>query len=112
MTKRKKRKIKTYGNSNLGSEVPEDATRCIKTIWSNFTNYQCQRKRGCGKDGLYCKQHDPERIEKKENTKYAKMEEKLKRDKERRLRIQVLLKMAEGLTMKELKKCHITFKIY
>lgn len=39
---------------------PEDVTRCIVSIWSDqFVpgGYQCSRKRGHGKDGLYCKQH-------------------------------------------------------
>lgn len=39
--------------------ILEDTTRCIEVVsdekgW-NF--YQCQRKRGYGTDGLYCKQH-------------------------------------------------------
>jgi len=45
--------------------VPEDKTRCIiKEVFSSerggFSAYicrQCRRKRGYGKDGLYCKQH-------------------------------------------------------
>lgn len=33
--------------------------RCEETIWdrSSWNHYQCQRKPGYGKDGLYCKQH-------------------------------------------------------
>jgi hypothetical protein len=40
--------------------VPEDKTRCIQEIWpssGSWVPYQCPRKRGYGKDGLYCKQH-------------------------------------------------------
>jgi hypothetical protein len=39
--------------------ISEDITRCIKSV-SDDTGwhfYQCKRKRGFGKDGLYCKQH-------------------------------------------------------
>jgi len=37
----------------------EDITRCIWEVWPNDTYipHQCRRKRGYGKDGLYCKQH-------------------------------------------------------
>jgi len=38
----------------------EDKTRCIERVWGTerFSTYhQCQRKRGHGPDGLYCKQH-------------------------------------------------------
>ena len=43
--------------------TPEDKTHCIEEVWPNWNRgggwipYQCQRKRGHGKDGLYCKQH-------------------------------------------------------
>ena len=39
---------------------PEDKTRCIVEVYSHHgfgAFYQCQRKRGHGKGGLYCKQH-------------------------------------------------------
>ena len=37
----------------------EDETRCIEKVFSNgsYISSQCSRKRGYGKDGLYCKQH-------------------------------------------------------
>ena len=37
----------------------EDTKRCIQEVWptDGWLPYQCQRKRGYGKDGLYCKQH-------------------------------------------------------
>lgn len=38
----------------------EDPVRCIKEVWpqdGRSIPYQCLRKRGHGKDGLYCKQH-------------------------------------------------------
>ena len=38
---------------------PEDKTRCIAEIqgWTPYFFRQCSRKRGYGKDGLYCAQH-------------------------------------------------------
>lgn len=39
---------------------PEDVTRCIQEIWGGDAwsrGSQCQRKRGHGPNGLYCKQH-------------------------------------------------------
>lgn len=39
---------------------PEDKMRCIEEVFSygrQFIPHQCQRKRGYGTDGLYCKQH-------------------------------------------------------
>lgn len=40
--------------------VLEDKTRCIKEVYpqgNTWIPYQCQRKRGYGPGGLYCKQH-------------------------------------------------------
>ena len=47
-----KRELRTYG-SNLYL-VKEDTTKCIESIWNNFNNHQCTRKRVVGD---YCKQH-------------------------------------------------------
>jgi hypothetical protein len=52
----KKKGLSTYG----GRVYPrmEDPTRCwdsVRGCTGDF--YQCSRKRGHGKDGLYCKQH-------------------------------------------------------
>ena len=58
MTDKKTKRI--YG-AWAGNEKgqSEDVTRCIKEVWptSGWIPYQCQRKRGYGKNGLYCKQH-------------------------------------------------------
>ena len=37
----------------------ENPARCIKEVWprDGYIAHQCRRKRGYGKDGLYCKQH-------------------------------------------------------
>jgi len=39
--------------------IPEDKTRCVAEVtdWSGWHQYQCQRKRGYGPNGEYCKQH-------------------------------------------------------
>jgi hypothetical protein len=46
----------------------EDVTRCIQEVQESGRGlhfHQCDRKRGHGKDGLYCKQHDPEAVKAK-----------------------------------------------
>ena len=53
-------KIRTYGY-NLSCKK-EDTTRCTASVcesgrYGSFHPYQCSRKRGFGKEGLYCKQH-------------------------------------------------------
>lgn len=51
---------RTYGQwAGHPKGTPEDLTRCITEVWPprGWHPYQCQRKRGHGKDGLYCKQH-------------------------------------------------------
>ena len=47
-------KPRTYG---IHSKTPENPKRCIKEVYGTWLSYQCTRKRGYGKDGLYCKQH-------------------------------------------------------
>jgi hypothetical protein len=39
--------------------IPEDKSKCFESVsdGTGFHFYQCRRKRGHGKDGLYCKQH-------------------------------------------------------
>lgn len=51
-------------NKGKSYEKLEDPTRCVEEVftnafggWSRFHAFQCSRKRGFGKDGLYCKQH-------------------------------------------------------
>ncbi len=52
--------MRVYDKSALNPKgTPEDKTRCIKEV-SDDTGwhiYQCSRKRGYGREGLYCKQH-------------------------------------------------------
>ena len=56
------------GNEKGRSEDPE---RCIERVASSgsWITHQCYRKRGHGKDGLYCKQHAKMRGESDEETK-------------------------------------------
>ena len=52
-------KVRTYGQSfNPQAENP---TRCVASVHDRlrWASFQCQRQRGHGPDGLYCKQHDP-----------------------------------------------------
>lgn len=39
--------------------VAEDESRCIAKVYRgrSMIGYQCERKRGHGLDGLYCRQH-------------------------------------------------------
>ena len=47
-----------WSGNKKGSE--EDETRCIAKVWNRWNGMvssQCSRKRGYGKNGLFCKQH-------------------------------------------------------
>lgn len=83
----------------------EDSTRCIQSVTtpgSYSHGHQCQRKRGHGKDGLYCKQHNPIRIKEIEDKKTKAYDEKWAKEQDRFDRIQLLLKMASEIPTKEL----------
>lgn len=57
----------------------EDVTKCIETVCAQGPArmlHQCDRKRGFGKDGLYCKQHDPEVVKAREDERTRKYNEK------------------------------------
>lgn len=52
------RRYNRWAGNPEGTE--EDITRCIVEVFDTrppASNYQCQRKRGFGVGGLYCKQH-------------------------------------------------------
>lgn len=57
MNEEKQRRYGDWRGNPGGS--PEDITHCIEAIVrdNNWWTSQCSRKRGHGKDGLYCKQH-------------------------------------------------------
>jgi hypothetical protein len=46
-------------NGDLGRVMREDTSRCVQSVptCNGWHEKQCSRKRGYGKDGLYCKQH-------------------------------------------------------
>jgi hypothetical protein len=52
--------LKRYGkwSGNPGGRL-EDLTRCTEEVWptTGWIPYQCQKKRGHGENGEYCKQH-------------------------------------------------------
>lgn len=69
--------------------VREDCTRCIMSVsdgqrWPRY--HQCDRKRGFGPDGLYCKQHDPAVAEARRKEADRRAEEKWNNRPEARMR--------------------------
>lgn len=62
----------------------ENITRCAYEVWRTVGRTsmagQCDRPRGHGPDGLYCKQHDPEAERKRREASNKKYEEKRKRE--------------------------------
>lgn len=59
---------------------PPDYARCCEEVADYSTNrlhyHQCRRKRGHGPDGAYCKQHDPEAMQRRSDEAKAKWEAK------------------------------------
>jgi hypothetical protein len=50
--------------------IPEQPTQCIAVVYSGgIRSYQCERKRGYGPGGLYCKQHAKIEARKTQNKK-------------------------------------------
>ena len=72
---------------------PKDKACCIVGVWGDFIQHQCQRKRGYGYKKLYCKQHDPERIRKKEVEKQKIYNEKVKNWEEVKKRYIIIQKL-------------------
>ena len=104
-------KLRTYGawaGSPKGEQ--EDVSRCVEGVFSGFTHYQCRRKRGHGKNGLYCKQHDPERIEAEVDAKMAKINLKAKMHEETRKRYKTLAGLSKGIPTEELSLYKLVFK--
>jgi hypothetical protein len=58
-----------YYDQWAGNEkgIPEDKSRCIAAVtdFTGFHSFQCQRKRGFGPRGEYCRQH-AKKIEERE----------------------------------------------
>lgn len=58
------RVMKSYGKwAGNPQGTPENIEYCIKEIWHRDlrSSCQCLRKRGYGRDGLYCKPHEKEK---------------------------------------------------
>lgn len=53
--------LRVYGEwAGCPNGCKEDLSRCVEGVFNGFgsmTENQCSRKRGYGRDGLYCKQH-------------------------------------------------------
>lgn len=69
---------KWAGNPNGNKE---DASRCVMSVTPNerggFAHaHQCNRKRGHGPDGLYCKQHDPAEVARRDAEAKARWDAK------------------------------------
>lgn len=70
--------VRYYGSWRAGGRngVPENVTKCIEEVsdhdsrWPHY--YQCKNKRGHGKNGLYCKRHDPDEVSRRDNHKRRK----------------------------------------
>lgn len=64
-----------YNQSALNPNgYPEDPTKCVDEVWNGprgMTAFQCNRKRGHGPNGEYCKQHG-KRAEEHEARKAAR----------------------------------------
>ncbi len=100
------------GKYGLNERIAEDKTRCIAGVWNEcgWGSHQCQRKRGHGKDGLYCKQHDPAKIvakRKETEEKYRQSQEKRRASYER---AEILAGMANGIKTKDLVKFKLVLK--
>jgi len=53
----------------------EDPARCVEQVHEpgrGFHVHQCNRKRGHGPDGLFCKQHDPAAVKARQEKRQAK----------------------------------------
>lgn len=72
---------KSYGSwaGNPGGQRPDHEYCCVE-IYPNERGgaahrHQCNRKRGHGPDGAYCKQHDPEIVKARKREVAAQQEE-------------------------------------
>ena len=97
---------RTYGT--FGRKIPEIKTRCVASVASNrnmgFISHQCRKKRGYGKEGLYCKQHDPERIAEKQRKKDEAYKKKWDKEEEQHCRIRLMAEYFDGISTEEIEK--------
>lgn len=79
-----------------------DYSRCCQEVWSRerwSRHYQCQKKRGHGPDGAYCKQHDPAAAKAREDATCARWNAKWNKERYEmygRTFFDALVKIAEG----------------
>ena len=100
---------RTYG---LFRKTPEDKSLCIEAIHGGgkrAISHQCNRKRGYGPTGEYCKIHCPEEVEKRRkemedrwnrkregmNAPYKKIEEQAREIEALRKRVNIALDIVE-----------------
>lgn len=93
--------MRTYGSNN---STAEDITLCIQTVYDDWFKHQCPRKRGHGTDGLYCKQHDPERIAARAKKRQAKWDKESAKRMDVYSRQAALVKLAEDIPTDQLDK--------
>lgn len=97
--------IRYYGERFGSTGVKEDPTKCIAEVCGDrwyFSYHQCTRKRGHGKDGLYCKIHDPERKKEKEAEKERQWEKERKEQRDAFRRKQILEEMSTSIPTDDL----------
>jgi hypothetical protein len=91
----------TWGGNPKGTR--EDVTRCIESVLGNERGaiaHQCDRKRGHGEGGLYCKQHDPKAAQarrEESSRKYQEMLDKRFPNKERVTALEKILAEARSV---------------
>ena len=68
--------LRHYGDTSYNGGIVEDVNRCIVAVFRDNSTWafstQCRAPRGHGKDELFCKQHDPERVKAREDARNAK----------------------------------------
>lgn len=89
-----------------------DPTKCIKQVLRDggWHTGQCSRKRGYGKTGEYCKQHDPERNAAKRKVKFDAYDADCEHRRAAHERSNILNMLAEGIPTKELKNFKLMYK--
>lgn len=92
-------------------------TRCIKQVPVPGSNSyclryynQCNRKRGHGPGGQYCKQHDPNRIKAEYRRKNDERMAEYKKKDEQHKRTQVALALVDGIPTEEISNYKLVLK--
>jgi hypothetical protein len=73
---------KEYG-INMGRQGPDFSRCCVEvsaSIGLHTSWYQCNRKRGHGPNGDYCKQHDPDAVKARSDKSRAAYLEKINKE--------------------------------